>query len=379
LAKIFLLVDDEMWQLEGLQNILLSLIPDATTFLARDGEQALNILMHNSVDMIFLDIRMPVMDGIAFLAALRDMDRSTPVVIISAFSEFLYAQKAMRHGASDYLLKPYKPADIAEVLSKNIAVFQNKQGQEQRIAMLLSRLLDNKLTDSDKDELLAWINWPGGVVISVHIPGFEDNPGSASWAKQIIYHWPNAYVTTFSQGFAHFALLVPGVYPEEAGERIARWEGSQLRFGISQYASHLLADIPNAWLQAQEALALYVSKTEKLSDFDLLENCLAYLEENLNLSLQEAADRFYFNPSYFSSLIKRRTGMSYSQYIHYLRMKRARMLLLDTKLLVQEVAIQTGYHDPRYFSRVFRQEYGVSPDQYRRQHTVRGLKNASEK
>lgn|GEM_PF-1418933 len=359
LVNTFLLIDDEMWQLEGLKNILLSIVPAAEIYLARDGERALDILSNKPMDMIFLDINMPVMDGIAFLEALRNTGNNTPVIIISAFSEFSYAQKAMRYGASDYLLKPYKPADIAEVVSKNIS--PTRDGQAQRINLLLAQLLSNELTGSAKDELLAWLNWSGGLVASIH--SFE----STDWLAKLTKELPNAYIFPYSQNLANYALISPDYIPLQ--NELIKY-GESFSFGISE--CHLLNDIPEAWQQAQEALA-------KSMDFDFMENCLAYLEENLDLSLQEAADRFYFNASYFSSLIKRRTGMSYSQYIHHLRMKRAKTLLLDKKLLVQEVAIQTGYQDPRYFSRVFRQEYGVSPDQYRRQHTVRGLKNATEK
>ena len=109
-------------------------------------------------------------------------------------------------------------------------------------------------------------------------------------------------------------------------------------------------------------------KKSKESENDPINKCLAFIEENLDTPLHEVADKFYFNPSYLSSLIKKKRGMTFCQYVHYLRLNKARLLLKSTRLRVQEVAKRVGYHDSRYFSRVFRKENGVSPIQYRRLH-----------
>lgn len=104
-------------------------------------------------------------------------------------------------------------------------------------------------------------------------------------------------------------------------------------------------------------------------DHDLVvRQCLKWIGENIGreISLAEAAEHFHFSGSYFSSLIKRRTGMSYGQYILSLRMQEARGLLQRTDEKVQTIALRVGYRDPCYFNRVFKRENGATPDQYRR-------------
>jgi two-component system response regulator YesN len=100
----------------------------------------------------------------------------------------------------------------------------------------------------------------------------------------------------------------------------------------------------------------------------MVQQCLKWIGENIGreISLMDAAEHFHFNGSYFSSLIKQKTGMSYGQYILSLRMREACRLLRQTDEKVQAVALRVGYRDPCYFNRVFKRENGVTPDQYRR-------------
>lgn len=78
------------------------------TFAAEDGEQALELYAHNShkIDMVLLDIVLPVLDGFAVLAQLRKISR-VPVIILSAKSSEDVQIDALLRGADDYLVKPY--------------------------------------------------------------------------------------------------------------------------------------------------------------------------------------------------------------------------------------------------------------------------------
>jgi len=188
------------------------------------------------------------------------------------------------------------------------------------------------------------------------------------------------------QKLRQFLTTEPLIYPERTKQQIVsliltlleQHDRGDINIPLKEMAVAMFTDINHldALIACVHAILFEacIAKQESANNNNVIESCLAYLEENLDASLQEASERFCFHPNYFSSLIKKRTGMSYSQYIHNLRMKRARALLHDTKMLVQEVADMAGYHDPRYFSRVFRQDTGVSPAQYRRQNAARDAK-----
>ena len=80
--------------------------------------------------MMFVDIKMPGMDGIELLARIKQDYPETLVIIITAYGSIETAVKAMKMGASDYLLKPFKPDQLALVMEK--IVFQKRLASEYR-------------------------------------------------------------------------------------------------------------------------------------------------------------------------------------------------------------------------------------------------------
>ena len=85
--------------------------------LAADGVQAVEMAMGNPPDLIFLDIRLPKMDGLGVLEALRrdERTRTVPVVILSNYSENELVDRGLRLGALEYLVKSQTtPARVAD-------------------------------------------------------------------------------------------------------------------------------------------------------------------------------------------------------------------------------------------------------------------------
>jgi len=86
---------------------------------AGNGEQALRLLNENPLpDLIISDIRMPQMDGIAFITALKDRFPLIRTVFLSGHSDFEYMKAAIQLGVNDYLLKPVARSDLSDLLSK---------------------------------------------------------------------------------------------------------------------------------------------------------------------------------------------------------------------------------------------------------------------
>jgi len=99
----------------------------------------------------------------------------------------------------------------------------------------------------------------------------------------------------------------------------------------------------------------------------IVAECLRWIQENFkdDLTLEKAAEHFYFNASYFSTLIRSRTGKAFSDHMMEARMQRAKELLAENKLKIYEIAAACGYQDTKYFCRVFKKQNGISPETYK--------------
>lgn len=85
---------------------------------AENGREALQMACQYHPDIVITDISMPVMDGLAFLQETAKRKLPLKAVIISGYDEFEYARKAITLGVSEYLLKPFDPGELKEVLEK---------------------------------------------------------------------------------------------------------------------------------------------------------------------------------------------------------------------------------------------------------------------
>lgn len=114
-----LLVDDEIWSLEGIRK-LFDWEKQGFTVTAQvtDASEAYDLICSTKPDVVFTDIRMPEISGIELLTKTRKAGIQSEFVIVSGFAEFEYAQEALRRGAFDYQLKPIDPDEAGLLLQK---------------------------------------------------------------------------------------------------------------------------------------------------------------------------------------------------------------------------------------------------------------------
>jgi YesN/AraC family two-component response regulator len=110
--------DDEKGVRESILHKLNTLFPHASVFDVEFGRAALEKIMAVQPDLVFIDIRMPEMDGLEILQALKQMHPSMHAVILSGYEDFEYARRALQLGAIDYLLKPADREQLREVVER---------------------------------------------------------------------------------------------------------------------------------------------------------------------------------------------------------------------------------------------------------------------
>lgn len=101
------IIDDEYYFRESLKRAIpWEEMGVAISGEANNGEDALELIRSSKPDVAFVDINMPIINGLELIERTRDSGLETEIVIISGYSDFEFAQKAIRHGVINYLLKP---------------------------------------------------------------------------------------------------------------------------------------------------------------------------------------------------------------------------------------------------------------------------------
>lgn len=119
---------------------------------AGDGESAVKIVEEERPDLVILDVKMPILDGIS--AAERIVAaRIAPVLILTAFSQRDLVERARDAGAMAYLVKPFNKADLVPAIEMAVSRYAELTALETEVADLAQRLATRKLVDRAKSIL----------------------------------------------------------------------------------------------------------------------------------------------------------------------------------------------------------------------------------
>lgn len=173
MAMRVMLVDDEPFILQGLSR-LIDWEGEGCEIVkkAADGQEAFDYLTENEADLIITDIRMPRMNGIELLERLRgEKVTDAYVVILSGYSDFKYAQAAIRYEAMEYLLKPVQREQLLSLVRKvaaNKAVsrqeeLDTKRMQRGYLLQNLSALLQGRTEEQRLSYVQEHFRCPGGM------------------------------------------------------------------------------------------------------------------------------------------------------------------------------------------------------------------------
>lgn len=164
--KTVLIVEDEKMIRQGMKAMVArSGVPVETILECGNGQVALEILKEQEIDVMFTDIRMPKMDGIALVQAMQECEHIPLTVAVSGYDDFSYAVEMLRGGVREYLLKPVDRDKVREILEKfNREIEESRQKDEEIRSISHRQLKYFMLQESvEEKELTAMINQFGNL------------------------------------------------------------------------------------------------------------------------------------------------------------------------------------------------------------------------
>lgn len=396
-----MIVDDETMSQEMLQKYIETRLPAyRITQICNNGLEALEAFRQLPADILLVDIRMPVMDGLELIEHLNHITSNYVPIIISSYGEFEYAKTAMRMGVTHYLLKPldFKELDQAlqaasQTLSfKRIAYAPTVQDDDQEL--YLTGILAGKYTDRETAaSRFSELNFPfpyekSGNGFYVRID-FHDTSlwiyGHDSLITAVCTLIRLQYAPLFllpvldSQEHCDFFFVMPS-------ENSMDFEAlcSQIRqiLQISLSLRPLLCftsieQLRQAVLRGQLPIisvadaAIYdtdyaCSNEDNDAIRSRIENAIQFMKENYSLDLTRdmVAESVYMSGAYFSRCFKQITNTTYKDCLIEIRMQKA-VELLKTNRKISDIALQVGYPNPNRFNINFRHYTSYTPSEYR--------------
>lgn len=375
-----LIVDDELLILDGLERMINKMSGLELVGRFQNGIQAKKYLEEHSVDIVFTDVRMPVMDGLELVQWLTSYRPECRIVLISAYREFEYAQKAMQYGVRYFLTKPYRFQDVKNVVSqlmeerikseKNLLWKQDLKGEIQEVEFYHALMQNSDMIEKNLNERILYAEYK--VCMQNKMVGMlEKGDDLMKVGLSNIFRWCAPLATPilkeYKDGTAYYILLA------KEKERFPE----TLR--ISEKISELMEIPSEVYLLCCADIKEIISQnTEKIEQEEvgdrLIIQAKEYIKQNLayNISRADVAQAVHLESSYFSKYFKKKVGLSFQEYLLKVRMEKVKQMLLQGAR-VKEAMMETGYQNRNYFNQVFKEYTGCSPSEF-----VRLKKEAGE-
>ncbi|GEM_PF-3725540 len=306
-----------------------------------DAANAINYLQEFPVDVVFLDMEVPVNKCLSLISSIVTLNSNIKVVMLGQTQNFELAMSGIRNGAFDYLTKPIDTLQLTAVFS--------------RMQTLLLHHPDNTsaFTTNEYATMLNYL--------------FQCDNRFFTFLQQLyckaeLNRRQKVYdiQVNFYNLFCHLYKDCKETYPF-----LSLYYTKDDLEQLSPSHPLDMVSLKNRIHVIAQELFYIISCFRPNSSSELIQSINTYVWEHVeeHISLEQLAEHFFVNKSYLSHLFKLEVGRTFMNYYTEVRMLRSRVLLKSNQK-IYECAMALGYEDTEYFSKVFKNYYGCRPTEY---------------
>ncbi|QKS69730.1 response regulator transcription factor [Paenalkalicoccus suaedae] len=318
---------------------------------ATNGQEGLTLIHDTQPDLIITDIYMPVMNGLDMVESLRKDGITSHIIILSGYSEFEYARKAMRLDIDDYISKPASPQTISDAI----------------------RTCMNKMPHSNHEYIVDWKESakPPLKILHIHdthsfLSAIRKADCEQAYALiDYIYHYHEKDVFNQSvcigYGIEIWNLITSAL--QDLGLKTEDFFDDPFHF-------HQQLSSQRSWAHFSEWVKSLINQIcthdqweENIKHRQLVEEMIHFIDGHLseNITLHDLSAELYISRNYLGQIFKRVTGESFKNYLTKVRMEKAKKMIQDGHYMIYEISEAVGFPNPAYFTTTFKKYTGYTP------------------
>lgn len=410
-----MLVDDEVLALEYLKNMVdwerngYHVVGCATS-----GKKALELFDRTHPQIVISDIRMPGTDGLELTRQIKEKDKETVVILLSAYRDFDYAQKGIRYGVANYLLKHELSAELILKELEEVKEKLERAGNKKKIYQkyFMNQLIYHQVTAEELDESI-----PGNrfflLLLHKRNPVIQGEFAETRWTEEeqeavrnileeslenIVFYAADVQITENNWILLYRIENTASKYMVKELERqieaifsgIREKEDLEDCKTLLPSLSNLLGELcesenckeinlkePLYTIREMEQyycrnfsyIQQKCARKARLGYSRTVLDMIDYIEKNYpqELSLELLGEKFHMNGVYLGQIFKKETGQTFLKYLTNVRISEAKRLLREENSTVAETAQMVGYRTSQYFSQIFMRNVGMKPQEYKKQ------------
>ena len=314
-----LIVDDEMLMRQATSKIVSSLEDFDKSLLACNGQRAVDICKSQNIDIVFMDIMMPVKDGITASKEILKISPKTKIFILSSYHSFELAQYALSNKIEHYLIKPLNEEKIVKILTD----FYNKKNIKDDIKNNIG--IEKFIEANDFRAMYSELN---------------------NFSKKIIDICSSDNFSNKTYRFMYNLLI--SFLPEYKN----KFEEFKAKFVLENNADKDVR-VLSIWLFN---IIEYIFVTRSQNRYPILKNVFEYIQDNIKnyISLDDVVKSCNVSQGYLSRIFKKEFNMTVMNYIHLKKINLAKEYICVSRMSISDVFVKVGYSEFSYFCKVFK-------------------------